>query len=138
MLLKLVRKEFLGNATIGDLWVDGRWVCYTLEDVDRYLEDDGVKVLGETAIPRGFYGVIIDYSNRFKREMPHILDVPGFLGVRIHYGNSDVDTEGCVLVGNSHAVGKDWIGDSRAAFNVVFELLNHAYDRGEKIVLEVA
>ena len=138
MLLKLVRKEFLGNATIGDLWVDGRWVCYTLEDVDRYLEDDGVKVSGETAIPRGFYGVIIDYSNRFKRELPHVLDVKDFEGVRIHTGNSDVDTEGCILLGNSHTPGKDWIGDSRAAFNTVYTLLDQAYDRGEKIVLEVA
>ena len=79
---------FSEKSTIGKLVVDDTFFCYTLEDKDRYLETnpDG-KVYGETAIPRGKYQVVIDYSQRFKRELPRLLHVPGFEGVRIHPGN---------------------------------------------------
>lgn len=87
MKLALVRYGFGSVATLGDLFVDGVYFCKTLEDVDRKLECDGEKVYGKTAIPRGAYNVIIDWSPRFKRELPHVLDVPGFEGIRIHSGN---------------------------------------------------
>jgi len=83
MKIDLVRHVFTPRSTIGSLYVDGKFECYTLEDVVRL----GEKVYGETAIPEGTYEVQITFSNRFKRDLPLLLKVPGFEGVRIHPGN---------------------------------------------------
>jgi hypothetical protein len=80
---------------MGQLYIDGHYECWVLEDTVR----DGPKVPGKTAIPYGTYRVVKDYSNRFKRVMFHLLDVPNFAGIRIHSGNTVWDTEGCPLVG---------------------------------------
>jgi hypothetical protein len=87
MRIIIDRFDFTDNATIGALTC-GDFHCFTLEDTDRHLEDnpDG-KIYGKTAIPRGTYKVIITFSNRFKKELPLLLNVPGFEGVRIHPGN---------------------------------------------------
>jgi len=135
MKLLLERFEFTEKSTIGTLSAYGDFLCFTLEDKDRRLECDGEKVYGQTAIPRGTYKVVIDYSNRFKRELPRLLDVPEFVGVRIHPGNTDADTEGCILVGTNHK--KDFVGNSRAAFGALMERLEAAYEAGEEISLEI-
>lgn len=118
------------SCTIGDLWVsdDGgtTWarLCWTLEDVVREITGQSVeswKIHGETAIPRGTYRVIVDHSRRFGRDLPHILDVPGFEGVRIHGGNTAVDTEGCILVAHNHPT-EDVI-QGNATENTVLPLL---------------
>ncbi len=67
--------------------------------------------------------------------MPHVEDVPNYTGVLIHWGNYAKDTEGCVLVGFTQA--KDFIGRSRDAFESVFNLIQGAIDKGEKVELEV-
>ncbi len=137
MKLFLYRHTFSSVSTIGDLFVDGDYFCKTLEDADRKLECDGEKIPGKTAIPRGTYDVILDWSPRFKRELPHVLDVPGFAGIRIHPGNRAGDTEGCILVG-SKVVSEDFIADSRYTFMVLMNRLEDVYERGDIIVLEVA
>ncbi len=109
MQLRLVRHTFTQQSTVGNLEVDGTFECFTLEDVVR-----PVKLAGVTAIPAGHYEVVVTYSERFKRPMPLLLKVPDFDGVRIHWGNTDKDTEGCILVGRSKSA--DFIGESRAAF----------------------
>lgn len=131
MILELKRKWLSQNSTIGELFVDGVFECYTLEDVVR----DGAKVAGQTAIPYGGYDVVIDMSNRFKRMMPHILNVPNFEGIRIHSGNTAADTEGCILLGNQH--GTDFIGESRLAFDAFFPKLQSALDAGEAVRIVV-
>lgn len=97
MKLELKRVKYNTNPrnTIGHLYIDGKFFCYTLEDEIRM---DGVKVYGKTAIPTGIYKVVVDMSNRFKRLMPRILDVPMFKGIRIHGGNTEEDSHGCPLV----------------------------------------
>ena len=127
MILTLKRKMFGKKATIGDLYVDSRYFCHTLEDVVR---GDGIKIPGETAIPYGRYKVIIDFSNRFQRDMPHVLDVPMFQGIRIHSGNTDKNTEGCILLGVS-IENDDFIGNSRVAFANFFSLLRDGLKQGE-------
>ena len=121
MLLTLNRYSFGEDSTIGRLYVNGRFEAFTLEDKVR---PEGVKIAGSTAISEGHYEVIIDRSNRFKREVPHILDVPMFEGIRIHWGNRSKDTEGCILLGQT--AGKDFIGHSVESFNAFFEKLEEA------------
>ena len=121
MELKILRKEFTEKSTIGDFLIDGEFYFYVLEDMIR---EKGVKVPGKTAIPEGRYQVIIDQSTRFRRAMPHVLNVPGFEGIRIHAGNTDKDTEGCPLLG--YTKSKDFVGNSRLAFNRFFDILYEA------------
>lgn len=91
----LQRVIYQPTRTLGNLYCNGKFFCYTLEDKVR---PDGVKVYGETAIPAGVYRIAITFSNRFKRPMIQIINVPMFEGIRIHPGVSEKNTHGCVLV----------------------------------------
>ena len=132
MNLKLVRKTFTEQSTIGELSVNGKFECFTLEDRVRAM--GAPKVHGETAIPEGIYEVAITFSDKFKKLLPLLLNVPNFEGIRIHSGNTRADTEGCILVGQTKA--KDFVGGSRAAFNVLFPKLQAAIKK-EKIFIQV-
>lgn len=132
MKLKLTRTDFSKTSTIGALYVNGVFECFTLEDVAR---PDGVKIYGETAIPAGSYSVDITRSPRFKRDLPLLINVKNFVGVRIHPGNTASDTEGCILVGQTK--GKDVIGGSVKAFNALFAKMQAAKNKGDAITLEV-
>lgn len=136
MKMKLVRDACGAKATIGKLYVDGVFECYTLEDVDRNLENDGVKESGCTAIPRGKYNVVVTASNRFRRNLPLLLNVPGFEGVRIHPGNTPDDTHGCVLVGLV-IINDAFIGKSQAAFSALFNKICAALDDLTPVELEI-
>jgi hypothetical protein len=119
MKIEIKRLHKTANSTIGELLIDGVWECYTLEDIER-----DVKIKAETAIAKGTYKVIINQSNRFKRLMPLLLNVPNFEGVRIHAGNTNHDTEGCILVGRTRS--KDFIGQSRKAYDSLFAKMQKA------------
>lgn len=125
MDLLLIRDTFTHKSCTGILYVDGIKECYTLEDVSRPPE---IKIPGQTAIPVGTYEVDITMSNRFGRSMPLVKDVPNFSGVRIHSGNTDKDTEGCILVGMQRGI--DSISDSKTAFKELFIKLNIALTHG--------
>ena len=137
MELKLRRDVFTVISTMGELFIDGsaERECYTLEDEDRALEAGGQKVYAKTAIPRGRYKVVLDWSPKYGRDMPHVLDVPGFEGIRIHSGNSAEDTEGCILVGRSRH--ENWVRDSKLAFDDLLQKLNAAWAAGEEVWLKV-
>jgi hypothetical protein len=109
-LKRIARKP---TYTIGRLYVDGKYLCDTLEDKDRGLRQDMVlaeikriKVMHQTAIPAGTYKVIVNMSPAKQRLLPRLLDVPGFEGILMHRGNTDADSSGCVLVGENKQVGK--------------------------------
>ena len=118
-MVLLLKRIYKGNKyTIGKLYIDGEWFCDTIEDVVRSLPKDcshtpkgrkcecKEKVYGETAIPAGTYKVILSYSNRFKRILPELLNVPHFLGIRIHRGNTEQDSAGCIILGENKVKGK--------------------------------
>lgn len=126
------------NSTISTVKVNGMFECYALEDTVREVKGQPVsqwKVAGKTAIPAGRYKVIVDMSNRFKRELPLLVNVPGFAGVRIHPGNSSADTEGCILPGASHST--DWVGESKKAFASLFDKIRDALAEGDTVWLEI-
>ena len=136
MELLLVREIFTSQYTHGRLFVDNVFECYTLEDTDRYLEDErNKKVYGQTAVPIGDYKVIINKSARFGAMMPLLRDVPQFTGVRIHSGNTVEDTEGCILVGQTR--GNSTILSSRNAFSRLFTKMVEAQRRGEDLSIKI-
>jgi hypothetical protein len=119
MRLDLTRLEIDHDATIGELRIDGDWFCWTLEDRVRAR-----KIKHETAIPAGTYQVQITHSQRFNVEMPQVMNVPEFAGIRIHPGNTAADTSGCILVGGHRQGNK--ITDSRTAYQALMTRLEGA------------
>lgn len=116
MELTLQRKTFNEKFTLGELFIDNVFFCYTVEDKVR-----DVKIKGVTAIAYGRYKMIVNMSNRFKKEMPLLLDVPFFDGVRVHSGNTAEDSEGCIIVGMVKT--DNGVGMSRVAFTKLMEKL---------------
>ena len=142
MNLKMIRKTFTDLSTIGDLFIDGARFCYTLEDKDRGLLStmplfmlQNMKIMGATAIPYGTYRVAITDSARFKCPMPEIMNVPQFDGIRIHSGNTDKDTAGCVLLGK--IADHDFIGQSKIAFGEFFPLIEAALANNGTCTIEI-
>ena len=156
MILTLVRNipESTKDYTIGELYVQEEdkltqtyKVCDTLEDAFRLLPkvcpntpkgsscECKEKVYGKTCIPNGTYTVVLSYSNRFKRILPELLNVPHFLGIRMHAGNSSKNTDGCLLLGTKSK--GDWVTASRVAFNKIYVLLQKAVANKEEITITI-
>jgi hypothetical protein len=141
MELKLIRREFSEHTTLGELYMDGEFICYVLEDCDRGLtkslplvEIERLKVYGKTCIPYGKYEIAITYSGRFKKPLPLVMGVPGYEGIRIHPGNTEFDTLGCLLPGKKKS--KDRVSESTLAFNELYTQLE-SYLKREKVYLTI-
>lgn len=132
MEIKVKRFAFKETYTIGKLFINGEYYCDTLEDKVR---PQGVKIFGETAIPAGVYDVTMSYSVRFKKYMPEIENVPNFQGIRIHSGNTDKDTHGCILVGKNTVIGK--LTDSSVKFIPLMIQIEKALKRKEKVKITI-
>ena len=132
MELKLSRDVLRADCTLGKLFVDGEFDCYTVEDVVR---PDGEKVPGKTAIPEGRYHVVVSRSPRFGRDLPLLENVPNFEGVRIHPGNTAEDTEGCIIPGRVRSA--TGVAQSRFAFDKIFAALQAELARGREIWMNV-
>lgn len=140
MKLTLKRIALRSTYTIGRLYVDGNYFCDTLEDTVRDLNKNGKfdngekKVYAKTAIPYGTYEIKWTYSPRFKKYTPQLMNVPSFEGIRIHSGNSNTDTEGCLLLGENKKVGM--VLNSRATINKFYPLIKEACSKG-KVTIEI-
>jgi hypothetical protein len=132
MNLRLDRVRIYPKWTTGQLYVNGTFFCFTLEDVVREIPGVPVekwKIQNETAIPQGKYRVVLENSPKFGDNTPTLVDVPGFKYIRVHSGNTDRDTDGCIIVGYSLSdQGIIVPGTSRPARN----------DLREKLIAEVA
>lgn len=114
-----LERECLEERTLGKLYINKEFFCSTIEDKYRDLSKEK-KVYGETCIPFGTYKVIINMSPKYGRLMPRLLDVPHFEGILIHYGNTEQDSAGCLIVGKRS--GQKVI-NSRDTFNRLFNRL---------------
>lgn len=155
MKLELKRTYKGDQYTIGHLYINGIFLCDTIEDVYRGTTDDMKftktgnsigywtdsegnkieKVYGKTAIPTGTYKVEVTFSNKFKKDLPLLKDVKGFDGIRIHSGNTEEDSLGCIIVGENKVKGK--VINSRIKFNALMEALAPAIKSGEEITITI-
>lgn len=134
MELLLQREKSTTKSTAGQLFLvkeNPVFFCYTLEDVVR-----AIKIKGETAIPSGSYRVVVTMSNRFKKRLPLLLNVPDFEGVRLHGGNDSGDTEGCLLLGKKRD-SVDRISNCAPAVDAIIQLIDAATARREETWIEI-
>lgn len=132
----LQREPTVKETTLGVLFLDGVFQCFTLEDAVREVLGARVetwKVPGRTAIPLGTYPLDLTYSPKFGRSLPLVVGVPGFEGIRIHPGNKAGDTDGCILLGQSR-VGA-FLTESAAACLAFQTRLADALQRGAACTL---
>lgn len=134
MKLRVERLWKKPTYTVGRLYVDGKLYCNTLEDVVRDLDKEA-KVPGKTAIPAGTYKVIFNWSPKFGRNLPRLLNVPHFDGILIHPGNTADDSAGCILVGKNTEVGR--LTQSRYTSDCLNVLIEDAQRHGEEIIIEI-
>lgn len=141
------------SYTIGHLYIDGKYCCDTIEDVDRGLTQDmpreeilKIKIKSLTAIPKGRYKILMNtvspsfskkiyYKNFCKGIMPRLWNVPGFEGILIHKGTTEKDSAGCLCVGYNTVVGQ--LTDSRRAFESLYQQLKQAHNKGEAIYITI-
>ena len=150
ILLKRIAKK--PAYTIGRIFIEGEYFCDTIEDTDRNLhasmdleELKSRKVAGQTAIPRGCYQITYTESPKFKSrewakplngQLPLLVNVPGFTGIRIHPGRDQDSTAGCLIVGENKVVGK--VINSQATYHKLNDILYPAFKAGEKIWIQIA
>ena len=155
MEVRVRRIALKDTYTIGKMYIDGKYVCDVLEDKVRDLNKNGVfdndetKIVGKTAIPYGTYEITMDvkstkfsdfeqypWAKEYDGYLPRLTNVPLFVGVLLHVGNSDVDSSGCLLVGENKVVGK--VINSTITFRrLMHEYFLPAKNRGEKIYITI-
>jgi len=146
MKLKVKRINDNGESTIGLLFIDDVFECFTLEDEQRT-----VKIFGETRIPKGIYEIDLRkegghnqrylkrYGSSFHKGMLHIKNVPNFKWILIHVGNDDDDTAGCLLLGDvcyNNSVMNGFISESRKAYERVYQKVINQMNKGVKVTIE--
>ncbi len=143
MHLELIRLSTTGENTIGALYIDGLWQCWTLEDTQRFE-----KIAGQTRILSGTYPIHLRtgspmsdrYAERYPTEhrgMLWLQGVPGFTYVYIHPGNDEDDTDGCLLVGEEVQMGARTVGPSIPAYRRIYRPIADAVEGGESVQITI-
>ncbi|MDQ2177942.1 DUF5675 family protein [Marinifilum sp. D714] len=146
MNLQLIRYSMSESSTLGMLFIDGHFSCYTLEDAAREK-----KIPGETCIPAGIYGITLrtegGQNHRYTQKFPnmhkgmlHLLNVPNFKYVYIHFGNTKEDTDGCILVGdgaNNNQIEEGFVSSSVKAYQGIYKIIVDAIEDGEGVWIEI-
>lgn len=143
MYLQEMRLDDNGHSTIGTMHTNGEFECFTLEDTHNEP-----KIYGKTRIPSGEYtiqlrttgGMNTAYAKKYGDKhhgMLWLQDVPDFEWVYLHSGNTDEDTDGCILVGNSCDSKAGTIGDSRNAYEKLYDKVSKAILDGEEVTIHI-
>jgi hypothetical protein len=142
--VQIKRTDKTKNSSIGELYIDGKFQCFTLEDTER---TNGQKIFGETAIPVGIYTLSLrtkgsTLNEYYKKHYPDIhkgmIEIENILeykNVYIHIGNYPKDTLGCPLVGL--VKGIDEIKESTKAYYKIYPIIASAILNNEDVTLEV-
>jgi len=146
MKIEVVRYSSSPESTLGLLFIDGGFECYTLEDEFREK-----KVWGDTRIPAGTYAVKLrkygghhekylkKYGSDFHHGMLQVMDVKGFNDILIHKGNTDNDTAGCLLVGdgvNNNQTRDGFISASGEAYERIYPKIAAELLLGQKVYIQ--
>ena len=146
MKLQVIRTQFGKDAASGLVFIIGIFECYTLED-----QYQAVKVMHETCIPEGTYDIKLRTTGGFHARyaakygimhhgMLHIQDVPGFEYILIHTGNTDENTSGCLILGNTQQdldVSQDgFVGSSVAAYKRFYPKVAGELLKGNDVTIE--
>lgn len=153
-MIKLTLRRIAKRSTytIGRMYLNGTYLCDTIEDTDRGLDAamplarlKTMKIYGQTAIPTGTYRIDMrtvspkfscrSWAKPYGGKLPRLLNVPAYDGVLIHVGNTAADSLGCILVGRNTVVGK--VTQSTATFAKLMEILVPADRAGEPIYIEI-
>jgi hypothetical protein len=141
MYIQVFRVRFHETRTIGQLYIDGELLCFTLEDKMREVEGQPVqkwKVQDETAIPTGVYEVFLQDSPKFGPDTISLRNVPGFSYIRIHAGNTEHHTEGCIILGfKLNDDGTIKFGTTKPAVAEVKKRIKKALQEGQKVYIEI-
>lgn len=138
MYLNMFREPSVDGATLSKLYFGAQHICDVLEDEIREVPGVEVmlwKVKGRTAIPSGTYMLALQNSMRFGADTLTVTCVPGFEYIRIHGGNTQLDTEGCLLPGTRN--GTNTVKDSRVALQRLRDLIVPSLRRGEPVILKI-
>lgn len=139
MQLILERKIHNETSTEGNLYINGKWFCHTIEDRVRAKPGEWkreLKVYGKTAIPYGIYPVLVTWSNRFKRPMPGVFNVPDFEGIRFHWGVNELSSAGCIILSFKAENDKDRLLLDKSATEKLIDIIGKAQKK-EKIYLHI-
>ena len=135
MKVDVVRRYNNSRYCIGDLYVDGVWISNTLEDTDRgFNQHMSEKYIRQNKV-NGKFSKKLYYRNFCGGKLPRLLNVRGFDGVLIHIGNTEADTEGCILTGYNKVKGM--VVNSKDAFEKLYKILQEAVNRDENIILSI-
>ncbi len=146
MDLTVLRFSDDGDSTLGLLFIDGAFECFTIEDEERKI-----KVSGETRIPEGSYQikfreVLSPLTQTYRRRYPswftyhlELQDVPDFQHVYMHVGNKESHSDGCLLVGEVASANTGFsegeVYRSRIAFERIYGIVSDALNNGEQVLI---
>lgn len=124
--LILTRAVYTPTGTLGMIHDDKQAYCVTLEDPWNQNQKN------ISCIPIGVYEVVPHSGARFKNVW-RLLNVPGRAGILIHAGNTQANTEGCILLGTSFVPDGAHIAGSQIALDAMRVYLKAKFNNHFKL-----
>lgn len=136
MLITVERILGTKGYTAGSLFIDNFWECYTLESEVTEIANTPVKEwkTDNSAIPFGKYQVIINKSLKTNNRLPLLLNVAGFIEVRIHDGDMKDKLDGGIIIGLN--IDDGWISNTQNAMERVIPKIEDSLDCNETVFIE--
>ncbi|EAK2269899.1 hypothetical protein BTL09_09850 [Campylobacter coli] len=136
MKIKIIRRYTGKTCVIGKFKVldDEEKIlfeCFALEE-----DKEGLESGKDLRIPEGIYNLRRHTPSRFENTLRSITkkdddtminvyndEVPASRAILIHWGNTDKDTQGCILLGLTKDNNNESIGQSRQACKEFYDLM---------------